>query len=159
MRTIVIRFTAVFMLLCGAFAAMAQQNPTPNIRGAVGWTNGYHGGYYLERIDHILEAPGINLDFRFSYNSSKTNKNEGYGPGWFMGYHMKAVPVGKDVDVTRMDGRLDRFAYNGIGLGRTGWVFFDRLMKLAAGKFLLITKEGMRFFFEDPCYRPCHSYR
>ena len=110
--------------------------------------NTYSGSLFTQRADLYIPCRGFSIDLLFSYNSSTTALDLGYGPGWTMTYSMSCKPDSNKVIVRRSDGRKDIFEYNGSGyIAPVG--LYDTLIKYLPGKFKLTTKNGINYFFDD----------
>ncbi|HOY31029.1 MAG TPA: RHS repeat-associated core domain-containing protein [Bacteroidales bacterium] len=121
----------------------------PNIVGPAGLTvNSYSGGLFYQRQDLYIPGKGLSLDLTFSYNSTATALDFGYGPGWTMTYNMICKPEGGNITIRRGDGRKDSYVFNGIAYVPPEGVS-DSLTEYQPGKYRLTTKYGINYFFDD----------
>ncbi len=147
-----------FIIFCFYFQyqlSTAQSLTRPNEPGP--WpsiqVNTYTGNLFYQRKDFLIPTIGeIPLDIYFSYNSLKFEHDKGYGYGWSFSFGMYYKPVGDRMAIFREDGREDIFTLNGgIYLPPPG--VFDELTEYTPGKFLLKTKYGIQYYFDDNTHR------
>lgn len=133
----------------------AQNLARPNVDGYAGLqVNSFTGNLFYQRTDLVLPAKGLPLDVTFSYNSSDRDKNYGYGYGWTFTYN-QYYEIGTNGSTTfyKPDGRKDVYPLLAIGFYSKPKGIFDELSSYAPGKFVLRTKEGIQYFFDDPSHR------
>ncbi|HNW89197.1 MAG TPA: RHS repeat-associated core domain-containing protein [Bacteroidales bacterium] len=121
----------------------------PNIAGPAGlMVNSYSGGLFYQRQDLYIPGKGLSLDLTFSYNSTTTALDFGYGPGWTMSYNMICRPEGANMVIRRGDGRKDTYMFSmGVWIPPKGT--FDTLVEYQPGKYRLTTKYGISYYFDD----------
>ncbi len=121
----------------------------PNISGHFGtYVNSYTGNLFYQRNDLQIPGRGLLLDISFTYNSGRTQNNWGYGNGWSFSYGIRYSVVGNDIIIDRADGKRHAFSWNGSFYDPPVGVH-DSIVEYQTGKYLLISKHGMRFFFDD----------
>lgn len=134
------------------FPAISRDAPKinkPNIKAFAGLSvNSYSGSLFYDRHDLLIPGRGLSLDVSFYYNSSNTSLDLGYGPGWSMTYSMKCIPDSQSVLIRMADGQKHVFLKTG-----TAWKapkgVYDSLYVYQPGKYILRTKGGLRYYFED----------
>jgi RHS repeat-associated protein len=142
----------VILTVCLPLAGLHAQNiNTPNKTGPMGVeVNTKTGNLFLERTDLYIPGRQLDIDISFSYNSFDYQNNTGYGNGWSFLYNMryKLDSAGAFI-LTRGDGREDVYkpADGNRFSGPVG--FFDSLSQYQAGKYLLRSKEGIKYFFDN----------
>ncbi|MEO1261904.1 MAG: RHS repeat-associated core domain-containing protein [Bacteroidota bacterium] len=132
----------------------AQNIPRTNFTGPWGvQVNTYNGNLFLQRNDLAIPNQGLSIDFGFVYNSFRDTLDMGFGKGWLCSYSLRYDSIGTDsILVERADGRRDVFTKNnGAYLSPTG--IFDEWRVNGPGQFLLTTKYGMRYYFDNPDHR------
>lgn len=145
---------ALFLFLCFSLSLFGQKNVTkPNVQGPMGFkVNTYTGNLFYQRQDLFIPGRGLDVDFTFTYNSSKRNQDWGMGKGWTFMYNMAYELEGADVVVERMDGRKDHFAFNS-GSYQAPAGLYDVLEQYEVGKYRIRMKDGTRYFFDNPAHR------
>jgi len=142
----------ISMLLFLSFnqeAVNAQNINKPNIAGPAGLgVNSYSGSLFTQRQDLYIPCRGFPIDLTFTYNSSTTGFDLGYGPGWSMTYSMICKPEGSNVIIRTGDGRKDIYTFNGSGYVAPAGIF-DTLTEYMPGKYKLVTKHGISYFFDN----------
>jgi YD repeat-containing protein len=141
------------ILLCACFQIplSAYHLTKPNEPGP--WSslqvNTYTGNLFYQRTDlHIPALGEIPLDMVFSYNSLKNQKDLGYGNGWSFSLGMWYSIAGNTITIGRDDGEEDEFTWNGSSYVPPVGVY-DSLTEYLTGKYLLKTKYGIRYYFDD----------
>lgn len=146
-------FTGLLTLL-SVWTISAQKNITkPNVAAPNGVSvNTYTGGLLCQRQDLMIPGRGLSIDFIFSYNTVGRGRDWGLGRGWTFTYNMAYAMDSLDVVVDHMDGSRRRYQPDGSG----GWYspagVFDSLEQYQPDQFRLTTKEGTKYFFDDPVY-------
>ncbi len=112
--------------------------------------NSFNGNMSLQRNDLFIAGRKFSLDMTFYYNSFDFKTNAGYGNGWRFQDLMKYNPVSGGIDITNADGRTDHYAGDSTSnhFAAPAGVF-DSLSKYQTGKFVLITKNKMKYFFDN----------
>jgi RHS repeat-associated protein len=130
-------------------------NTKPNVICPGGLqVNTYTGNLFLARTDLDIPARGIDLDFSFSYNSAETKYDYGYGGGWTHTFNVTYEKIGANISVKRWDGNRELFT----GTGYTSPVgCFNVLTQYQPGKFLLTTKYGTEYYFDDSTHKKLTS--
>jgi YD repeat-containing protein len=143
---------AVFLCLCfqnqvsGADKLIKpnEPGPWPSIQ-----VNTYTGNLFYERSDLFIPTRGeIPLEISFSYNSLKHLKDCGYGNGWSFSFGWHYSYVEDDFTVFREEGQEDVFTWDGSGFVPPVGVY-DALTEYESGKYLLRTKYGIKYYFEN----------
>ncbi|MCC8145042.1 MAG: hypothetical protein LIO93_01095 [Bacteroidales bacterium] len=115
------------------------------------WVNSYNGVLFFARTDMQTMNSALPMQLQFYYNSSYASKNYGYGAGFSLGYEIRYEMDSLGIIIERGDGRRDLFTrYDNLYKASAG--VFDQLTQPEEGKFLLSTKEGTRYFFDDSRY-------
>ena len=129
----------------------AQNINHPNIQAPAGLrVNSYTGNLFAQRNDFLITGEGLSIDITFSYNSFQDTLNRGFGRGWVFPYSMFYEEKGDSLLIYRMDGRSDAFLLKESGGYQAPIGIFDVLTKFDNNKFLLTSKEGMEYYFENP---------
>lgn len=125
-----------------------ESGPWPSIQ-----VNTYTGNLFYQRKDLFIPTRGeIPLDLYFAYNSLKYEHDKGYGHGWSFSFGMYYKPVGENMVIFREDGQEDVFTWDGaIYLPPPG--VFDEFTEYVPGKFLLKTKYGIKYYFDDNAHK------
>jgi YD repeat-containing protein len=129
----------------------AEQLTKPNEPGP--WpgleVNTYTGNFFCQRNDLFIPARGaLSFDITFTYNSLKYQTDKGYGNGWSFSFGMHYSYSGNNFTVYREDGQEDVFTWNGsVFIPPVG--VYDVLVEYASGEYLLTTKYGMKYYFEN----------
>jgi RHS repeat-associated protein len=113
--------------------------------------NTYNGNMLLQRQDVSLPARGLDLDVLFSYNSGSTKNDWGFGRGWTTSFNMMYERKPGSVIIRREDGQKDK--YTGTGPYAPPVGVFDNLSEYVPGKFLLQSKYGVRYYFDDSTHK------
>lgn len=142
--------TFLFLFWCAA-GAVSQNIPRPNIFApkATGVeVNSYTGGVHYSKPLFQLPARGLDIDLTLSYNSAHDTLDWGYGYGWTHTYNQRYWQESGKLVVLRADGRTDRFSLeNGAYQAPAG--IFDTLIQNGTDKYLLVSKHGEKYFFEN----------
>lgn len=143
----------VVLLQLATFATQGQHITRPNVEGPGGvFVNSYSGNLFYQRRDLILAGRGSDLNIEFSYNSSNDTLDFGYGMGWTMTYGMSYYFDSLDIVLVRMDGRKDRYKQVSNGYVPPAGVF-DSLSFYEQDRLKLVTKFGMRYYFDDSSHK------
>lgn len=144
----------IFLSFLIALNIGAQNIPHANFTAPWGVeVNTYNGNLLLQRSDLVIPNEDLELDFSFTYNSFRDTINIGYGMGWTSNYSLHYETIGIDsMVVERASGRRDLFINNGTEYSAAAGIF-DRWEAYDSGKFRLTTKQGMRYFFDDPVHQ------
>ena len=134
-------------------SADAQNINVPNKTGPMGLeVNTNTGNVYCNRTDMVIKAR-LNIEITFSYNSDHALLNTGYGNGWFFNYGMMySVDTAGTVTITMGDGREDDYKKKGSEYVPPKGIF-DKLIQYQPGKYELVTKYGLQYFFDTPSHR------
>lgn len=143
----------LFVLLTSL--AKAQNINTPNKYGPLGTqVNTLTGNYFMERNDIYIPARGIDIDVSFSYNTFNYKQNRGYGNGWSFSYGMSySVDSLGDVIIVWGDNRSDFYTLNSGGTFTPEPGIFDNLTQYQTGKYLLQTKFGIKYYFDNSSHK------
>lgn len=121
----------------------------PNIATYAGLSvNSFSGSLFYSRHDLFIPGRGLSLDLTFYYNSSNSSLDMGYGPGWSMTYSMKCIPGNQSVVLRMPDGQKRQYLQNG-SLYTAPKGIYDSLSQYQPGKYLLRTKNGVQYYFDD----------
>ncbi len=125
-----------------------EQGPFPAFQ-----VNTFTGNLFYMRTDLVIPSRGeITLAIRFSYNSLKNETDRGYGNGWSFNFGMWYSKAENAVAIGREDGEEDEFTWNGV-LYNSPVGVYDVLTEYAAGKYLLTSKHGIKYYFDDPVHK------
>ncbi len=114
--------------------------------------NTQNGNLTLTRNDfNILgELP---VEINFYYNSMRTDKNFGFGNGWYFNYGLYYyVNNPNEVVIVRNAGGEDKFINENGNLQPPAGVF-DELIEYEPQKYKLTSKTGTIFYFDDPSHK------
>lgn len=153
MKNIILHLS-IFIGCCFMASTGYGQNITrTNHSGPYGaQVNTFTGNLYLERTDLVIPNQGVFIDLTFSYNSYRDTIDLGLGNGWTFAYSMCYYPDSLGLIVEMADGRADLHRKNGAGFEPPTGIF-DRLEEYETGKYVLTTKYGMSYFFDDPNHK------
>lgn len=151
-------FIVLVTLLSVSFGS-AQKNITkPNVSGPNGLSvNTYTGGLFYQRQDLFIPGRGLSIDVTFSYNTVSRDRDWGMGRGWTFTYNMAYSFDTLDVVVEHMDGSRRRYLPDGSGGWSSPAGVFDTLEQYQANQYRLTTREGMKYFFDDPTHKKLTS--
>ena len=144
-----------FLLWVFVFQIKAQNiaranHPGPGPYGVQ--VNTYNGNLYLDRTDLTLPNQGLPISLSFAYNSFRDTLDLGYGDGWLFTYGMMYGSWNSGAFIDHPDGRRDSFKLSqGVYRGPRG--IFDVLTQPSPGRFLLSTKQGMKYYFEEATHK------
>ena len=139
-------------LLCGLPGLQAQNITRPNIQGPSGLqVNSYTGSLFYQRTD--LSVPGrLPMNLAFTYNSADRATDLGYGFGWTFALGRYYILNDSGVVFVNGDGRKDQYKVKeGKYLAPKG--IFDQVSVGGSGHFLLVTKDGTQYAFDDPSHK------
>ena len=133
----------------------AQNINTPNKSGPMDiQVNTKTGNLFFERTDVYLPGRQLDIDISFSYNSFDYQSNTGYGNGWSFMYNMRyGIDSAGALTLTWGNGRKDQYKPVNGTLFSSPLGFFDSLSQYQAGKYLLRTKEGIKYFFDNATHK------
>lgn len=115
------------------------------------WVNSYNGVLFFARTDIETVNSALPMQLQFYYNSSFASKNYGYGLGFSLGYEMRYTVDSQGIIIERGDGRSDLFTkYEDIYKPPAG--VFDQLTRVKPGEYLLTSKDGTLYYFNDEKY-------
>jgi YD repeat-containing protein len=124
-----------------------EPGPWPSLQ-----VNTFTGNLFYRRSDLQIPTRGaIPLEISFSYNSLQNQSDHGYGKGWSFSFGIWYSKSGTNVTVGREDGREDEFTWSGSAYVPPVGVY-DALTEYATDHYLLTTKHGIKYFFEDPAH-------
>ncbi len=134
---------------------LGQNINTPNNNGPLGTqVNTLSGNLFVPRTDIFIPARGINMDLTFNYNSFNYDQNRGYGNGWNFNYGMRYyIDTTGAITIFRGDGREDIYSPASGGTFTAPQGIFDLLSQYQTGKYLLKTKSGMQYFFDNNTHK------
>ena len=114
---------------CGCVGGVAEGEPI----------NGATGNLFEAQIDYV-GGPDTHLALQRYYNSQAGAASSTFGANWTSSYTSSVSVNGSTAKVTRPDGRVETFIYNG-----TGWIgdsdVVDQLSGTASGGVQLTTSE------------------
>lgn len=140
------------MLLLPTFVHSHGQNLTkPNIQGPIPGieVNSYNGNLVVVRNDLYIPALGPDINVTFTYNSSKTLLDYGFGSGWTFSGNILYEAQGTDIIIRRADGRKDVFSFDGVEFIPPQGIF-DELTEYTPGQYKLVSKNGSESYFDNP---------
>ena len=148
------RKIAIIAAVALGLLPMAGQNIIrPKIAGPGElWVNSYNGVLFFGHTDLQTQYTAMPMQLRFYYNSSASTVDYGYGLGFSLGWEMRYredVLGGEDIETG--DGRRDHFTRYGSEWQAPAGVF-STLTSSARGKYLLTTKTGEKYHFDDPAH-------
>lgn len=130
--------------------SVAQNITKPNVIGPAGLeVNTFNGSLLYRRTDMQLKGRGLDLDLTFTYSNNLSEVDDGFGLGFTMPYNMSYYTDSVFLVVTRADGRKDNYLDNGDGSFTPPTGYFDELEEYETGKYRLIEKSGLTYYFED----------
>jgi YD repeat-containing protein len=147
-------FVILLIFLLALIGAAFSQNYTrPNIPGPFGTNlNSYTGNLLYQRSDLLITGRGPSLNITFSYNSGKTAKDYGFGSGWTFTYNLLYEKTNSEVIIQTGDGDEQTFTLNGTDYIPQAGIFHE-LVEYQPGKFLLTTKHGTKYYFDDNIHK------
>jgi len=96
-----------------------------------------------------LSGRGLPVNLALSYNSSWAKNDSAYGFGWQFGYNIYYTDKSNgDIIVTWGDGRSETFTNNN-GTYVSSADTFDTLTQYETGKFKLVMKDGVEYYFNN----------
>ena len=132
-----------------------QKQTRPNVKGPPSCEtefNSYTGNFFVKEPILSISGLGPELSIDFAYNTCNSGINYGYGNGWTYNYNMVWERIGTDIHIHRGDGREDIFQFNaGSYISPKG--ISDTLIHLGDDQFLLRSKYGMEYHFEDSTHK------
>ena len=154
-KYIVCCIVGVFLFL----PAQSQNVIRPKIAGPGNlWVNSYNGVLFFELTDLETQNSAMPMQLRFYYNSSACKVDYGYGLGFSMGFEMRyQEDVIGGVDIISGDGRIDHFTCYGNEYKAPAGVF-STLSKPTYNTYLLTTKEGDKYFFNNDVHHKITSF-
>ena len=110
--------------------------------------NTYAGNLTYHRQDFYIPGRGLDTEMTFYYNSSQ-KKDWGYGTGWSHNYNIVLeIRTGNKYAVIWGNGSEDEFTKSGSTFTPPVGVYHT-LTEYEPQKYLLRTKHGMKYYFED----------
>lgn len=144
----------VVLIFISFYSTQAQNINHPNVACPMGINvNPYNGNLYLERRDLYIEGRKIPINLTFYYSSTADSLNIGYGNGWSMEYLMRYEAIPNGIRITRGDAYQMDFALITPASFKSPTGVFDNLSQYEPGKYVLITKQQMKYFFDDATHR------
>ena len=140
----------LLLLLCKGYA---QNITRPNIEGPYGLqVNSYTGSLFYQRTDLFVAGRGLSTDITFTYNSADRASDWGFGAGWTFYYNRFYTANDTSITFYNSDGRKDQYKIIGNSyIAPVG--IFDVVTNYATGKFKLVTKDGIQYFFDDATHK------
>jgi len=137
----------------------AQNIIRPKIAGPGNlWVNSYNGVLFFELTDFETQNSAMSMQLRFYYNSSANKMDYGYGLGFSLGYEMRyQEDVIGGVDIISGDGRIDHYTRYGNEYKAPAGVF-NTLSRPTYNTFLLTTKVGEKYFFDNDAHHKITSF-
>lgn len=155
-KNIVSYFICFLLLVSDLFGGQSHNINHPNIKCPGGvFVNSFNGNMYTERNDLYIEGRKFNLNMTFYYNSNDHKRNFGYGNGWGFKYFIQYIPDSNGVTIRYADGFKAYFESdsNNANLFHPPTGIFDSLSQYQPGKYVLITKNKTKYFFNDSLHR------
>lgn len=138
-----------FLCLWAFYIADGQNVIHPKIAGPNGlWVNSYNGVLFFGQTDMETQNSVMPMQLRFYYNSSASEVDYGYGPGFSLGYEMSCtVDEDGNAMITQGDGRKDTYMRYGDDYQSPPGVF-SKLERPDILTYVLTTKEGVKYEFK-----------
>lgn len=153
------RYNWILLLFFVPAFLSAQNIPHTNFAGPLGSSvNTYNGNLFLSRNDLFIPDQGIAIDLVFSYNSLRDTIDYGYGLGWNLNFGMLYHQVADTVLIEHGDGRVEAYRQNGSNYTPPAGIF-NTLSSPGSGQFVLTTKYGMEYHFENAAHRQITQVR
>jgi YD repeat-containing protein len=92
------------------------------------------------------------MNITFSYNSGKTALDFGFGGGWTFTYNLLYEKSGAQITFQTGDGIEQTYTWNGSTWNPESGVFHE-LSEYQPGKFMVATKHGTKYFFDDSTHK------
>lgn len=149
------KIISLFIAAVSACVPAAAQNiNTPNKQGPLGTqVNTYTGNLYIPRTDFQIPGRGFDMNIAFYYNSFNAGLNKGWGNGWSFAYDIRySTDTANNKILTWGDGREDVYTVAGSGF-KSPSGFFDTLTAPQAGKLLLSSPDGVKFYFDNATHK------
>ncbi len=140
------------LLLVAIFGSLKAQNSTRAsffLPAATNMqVNTYTGELYYERAGLYIPSRGLDFEITFNYNSSQ-EQDWGYGAGWSHNYNIviEAKSTSNYV-ITWGNGSKNEYTKSGNDFTPPVGVY-DELTEYEPSKFLLTTKYGMKYYFNE----------
>ncbi len=134
--------------------SIAQNIVKPTVKAPNAFeVNSFTGNLYHQRTDMKMPSQGLPLEIVFSYNNTRRANDWGMGPGWTFTYNMAYTPDSSgSIYIERADGRRDYFRKVGNNYKAPPGVF-DVLTEYQSGKYKLLSKDRMSYFFDNPTHK------
>lgn len=147
---IILMILMILSLIIVTYRPAYSQLTKPNEAGPWNgmYVNTFTGNFYYENNIFITPGIGLALDISFFYNSGRTEHDWGYGNGWSFSYNMLYRSSGDDIIIDKPDGQKFLYTWNGSYYSSPKGVY-DTLYEYASDKFILQTKYGMKYYFDD----------
>ena len=132
----------------------AQNVIRPKIEGPGNLlVNSYNGVLFFGLTDFETNKSAMPMQLRFYYNSSASKLDYGYGLGFSLCFEMRyQEDVIGGVSIESGDGRTDHFIKYGDEFKAPSGVF-STLSRPTNDTYLLTTKDGTKYFFDNPHHR------
>jgi YD repeat-containing protein len=117
--------------------------------------NTYTGNLFYQRNDLNIPTRGeIQLSIDFWYNSLMKDMDDGYGKGWSFSFGMYYTNQEDQFTVYREEGQEDVFTWDvAVEMWAPPAGVYDELTEYESGKYLLRTKYGIRYYFDDNSHK------
>ncbi|MCD4695710.1 MAG: DUF6531 domain-containing protein [Bacteroidales bacterium] len=144
-------FTSFFFAI--SVSALAQDHVKPKVPVFNNLeVNTFNGNLFYIRQDFLVKGI-MPINVSFYYNSVSDTVDYGYGLGWFFHYGLNYYFDEYDnIVIIRSGGRKDIYNTDGsqyyppVGI-------YDQLEEYEAQKFVLTTKGGLKYYFDDPSHK------
>ncbi len=151
------RFNLIFLVIVFCEISMdglANEITKPNEPGPLPgmFVNTYTGNFFYQRADLYIPGKGFPLEVTLSYNSARSNRNNGYGNGWSSSFGMRYRLKEDIFIIEQSDGKEDEYIWEGTHYIAPIGVY-DSLIKNTDGEFILYTKYGIKYYFSDSTHK------
>jgi len=118
--------------------------------------NTFNGNLVYTRQDFLIKG-NMPINLSFYYNSVNDTVDYGYGSGWYFNYGMNYYFDSlNNIVLIQNGGRKDIYTASGTQyLSPVG--IYDRLTEYEPQKFVLITKEEIKYYFADSAHKKLTS--
>ncbi len=143
-------------ILCASVLPANSQNiNNTNKIGPMGIeVNTYSGNIFITRTELQMVERDLPLNLEFNYNSVLYDLNRDFGLGWSfvfsIGYRLDSLGA---ISILGHDGREDLYTPAGGGAFKAPKGIFDQLSSPETGKYMVRTKDGIQYFFEEASHK------
>ncbi|MCB0643532.1 MAG: hypothetical protein KDC44_17920, partial [Phaeodactylibacter sp.] len=148
-------FLSLFCVLLASVWVKGQNIPHANVTGPFGvQVNTFNGNLHVQHLALSLPNTGLSLELQFAYNSFRDTVQLGCGKGFSFSYQMyyEADAANTGYYLHYPDGRTVFFQAAGSAYEAPSGIF-DTWEEAVPGQFVLTTKYGIRYSFENAVHR------